>query len=273
MRGKKTFVLILFLLPIFLLACLIIYRGHHKPRRGILATANQLAQASREWNANDPQAFFDPADREAVKTRLRHLLSREDLTEVQVQEAESSASALLESLKTGDYDLFIGARLPSPEFTVSDDMEKALQRYSALANALSATAIENYKSIWNASFHTNALWQSILFNDTNSVAVESVTNAITARLEFPPFMESKDAFYVRSYVTIAFDYDTLQSREVSSKGKLQVLKLFFFGKDARSTRARPFMISLLWSSAINKWVPFDFSHGFVDNNHVSIRFF
>lgn len=244
-------------------------RGGHK--RAVIATADQVAASKKDWKATKQEPFVDVADVERLTSQLGRLLSEQPLSDLQRTEAKNSALALLTALSTGNYDAFMKARVPSPDFTISDEVVEGLHRYSGIAR--NAAPLEHYKAIWQATFQTNALWKQVFLSPTNGVTLEASDKQLDHHLDFPKFMTATDGFYMHSFVSSAFHYGSLEAGELHAKGELLILKLFFMAKCQPQDGPRPFMISFFWSSSVGRWLPIECSHAFVDNPKVRFRFF
>jgi hypothetical protein len=277
MRIKKVIVLSLFVVPMFVLICLVAYRKHHPAaisynQTDWSATAAQVTKTVTDWNSIAPERYIDASDEPNLKLKLSELLKRYNLSEQQIQESENSSLGLIESLNTGNYNQFIEARIPSQEFKCSDRIIQGLHRFSGLA--ASASPIEHYQKIWQDTFRTNSLWSQVLFDQTNSIILRTNTSFQQDLLQFPAFSGLKGNVYVTSYPTVAFNYDSLQQEELSTNDKkILIWSLFFMAKEPKLNEARPFMISFFWSNKIKKWIPIEFEHGFIENPIVKYRFF
>jgi hypothetical protein len=270
MKSLRT--VLFFGAPVFVMLFVILLAKPWKthPVR-ILATYQEVNQTLAKWSAIDPNSFIAIENTDAIANKVRAALVGQPLTTEQVAAAERTAEGTLRALQTGDFDLFMRVRMPVEPGPIAPRFEGALLRFSRIPDRESPTAMDHYRSIWEGTFKDRGLWNKINMPENQAISIVKVSSTVTNWFEMPEY--DSDLFYMRSHVSVPFDYSALQQMEIDENGHLLLWQWFFFAECPPPDGVRPFQLVFFWSTPKGVWIPIQFTHQFVKNPAVVFRFF
>ncbi len=265
---KKYVLIFLFVFPVLVLVCLVLYRKNHgvvdgqgeqgglTPSGAAFITGAPLRRSNDIWTN---RVFLTATENDEAFRAVETLAGSLPVSENVKSNAVQTCIEIIKAYGRGDWDAFLSVRAPSPDYAIDlqavEALEREAKRYNVtnIPNVTAENVLDIYHRVWKDLVDTNGLFSEISFI-TNSITVIETSPNYLAEVAVPSFTaKTNENYFILSPRSI-LDYSAKFSDQ-----KIKALRFFFFSKEGKKCDFYMFVFALNEQNGI--WIPWRLSVG------------